>query len=73
MTIGFNKLTELLAVEVNSMDALSDDQKRHLIDLCKRIYMREVQATEGVSSQRIGEAVRQDIATVADKILEEGV
>lgn len=68
MTIGVKKLSQLIQVEVENFKTLTPTQKKDLADLCIRIFTIEASASSGVSSQRLAESIRTDIAQVADRL-----
>lgn len=68
MFIGAKKISHLIQRETEALPDLTERQKRELTDLCMKILTAESSASAGYSSQRITEAIRSDIAQIADRL-----
>jgi len=71
MTIGFNKMSELVEEEVSKLVSGDTERGRVLSDLCKKLYMLESNSKRGVSAQRVMDEMSQEISNVADKLAQD--
>lgn len=71
MSIGYKKLSELIDIEVEELEELTEKQKEFLAELCKKLYMMESN-DEFVSTQRLIDNMMGEIGNAADKFNEVG-
>lgn len=67
MSIGYSKISEMIDQEVNSIDGLTNEQRKHLKDLCDKIYLLRGSA-DYRNRSRFKEEIVGEVSRMADTL-----
>lgn len=67
MSIGYRKISEMIAAEVSELSDLNDEGKAIIEQLCSKIYMLEVNP-EYVSAGRLIEQITGEVSRTVDSL-----